>query len=119
MTNSHDVDSNAAPEVQKETDPQPKAVWRFFVYSGIGIFAFFVPFQIGEKNTILLDHIVGWIQDGLGSGTRYVVLVLITAGAVFQIATGKWKLGIARAIFAALSVTSRRFMRDADFRLWS
>ncbi len=88
MTKPHDVAASAGPGVQQESDPQPKAVWRFFVYSGIGIFAFFVPFQIGEKSTILLDHIVGWIQDGLGPGARYVVLALITAGAVFQIVTG-------------------------------
>ncbi|CAM2914384.1 YjiH family protein [Corynebacterium propinquum] len=104
MTKPHDVAASAGPGVQQESDPQPKAVWRFFVYSGIGIFAFFVPFQIGEKSTILLDHIVGWIQDGLGPGARYVVLALITAGAVFQIVTGRWKMGLARAIFAALSV---------------
>lgn len=36
-----------------------KGAWRFFVFSAIGIFAFFVPFTVAGKNTILLDHMVG------------------------------------------------------------
>ena len=37
-------------------------MWKFFVYSFIGAFMFFVPVTIGEKNSIMLDHIVSWIQ---------------------------------------------------------
>ena len=59
------------PGSSPEADPKPKAVWRFFLYSAIGIFAFFVPFSIGDsKSTILLDHIVSWITTTLGEGTR-------------------------------------------------
>ena len=92
MPEPHEVDS---------TDPKQK--WRFFLYSVIGSFAFFVPFTVGEKNTILLDHIVGWLQEGLSAALPYITLVMITAGAVYQFATGKWREDRARAVFAFLS----------------
>ena len=37
-------------------------MWKFFVFSAIGAFMFFVPVSIGGKNSIMLDHIVTWIQ---------------------------------------------------------
>ena len=82
---------------------EPKNKWRFFLYSAIGSFAFFVPFTVGQKNTILLDHIVSWLQAALGPALPYITLVMITAGAVYQFATGKWREDKARAVFAFLS----------------
>lgn len=91
------------PEHEVESlDPSNK--WRFFLYSAIGIFAFFVPFTIGEKNTILLDHIVGWLQTTLGPALPYISLVMITAGAAYQFISGRWKEDTARMIFAFLNV---------------
>lgn len=90
------------PEHEVES-PNPKHKWRFFLYSIIGSFAFFVPFTVGEKNTILLDHIVGWLQESLAGALPYITLVMITAGAVYQFASGKWREDRARAVFAFLS----------------
>ncbi|MDN6672062.1 MAG: YjiH family protein, partial [Staphylococcus equorum] len=36
-------------------------MWKFFIYSLIGIICFFVPITINGKSTILIDHIVQWI----------------------------------------------------------
>ena len=79
-------------------------VLRFVLYSAIGIFAFFVPFTIGDsKSTILLDHIVSWITTTLGEGTRYLALFAIIAGTVYQFVSGRWKEDYPRMAFAALS----------------
>lgn len=81
-----------------------KGAWRFFVFSAIGIFAFFVPFTVAGKNTILLDHMVGWVEGALGEGTRYLILAIILAGAVYPFATGRWRSSPARMVFALLNV---------------
>ena len=91
------------PPEHEVDSAEPKNKWRFFLYSAIGSFAFFVPFTVGEKNTILLDHIVGWLQSSLAGALPYITLVMITAGAVYQFATGKWREDKARAVFAFLS----------------
>ncbi|AJE32889.1 hypothetical protein B842_05190 [Corynebacterium humireducens NBRC 106098 = DSM 45392] len=81
-----------------------KGAWRFFVFSAIGIFAFFVPFTVAGKNTILLDHMVGWVEGALGEGTRYLILAIILAGAVYPFVTGRWRSSPARMVFALLNV---------------
>ncbi|MDK8823979.1 YjiH family protein [Corynebacterium coyleae] len=93
------------PDFTPDADVKPQAVWRFFVYSAIGIFAFFVPFSVnGSKSTILLDHIVTWITTTLGEGTRLLALAAIIAGTIYQFVSGRWKEDYARMAFAALSV---------------
>ena len=95
------VPSPPPPHEVASNDPPMK--WRFFLYSAIGSFAFFVPFTVGEKKTILLDHIVGWLQATFGPVLPYVTLLMITAGAVYQFMSGKWREDRARAVFAFLS----------------
>lgn len=86
------------------TEEKAKAPWRFFLYSGLGIFAFFVPFPAGGTNTILLDHIVGWLKVGLGDAAKYVVWLIILAGAVVPFYTGTWRKSVARRVFAFLYI---------------
>lgn len=93
-----------APSPNGNEEVKAKHLWRFFVYSAIGVFAFFVPFPIGEKNTILLDHIVGIVQTTLGDLNHYIVMAMILAGAIYQFVSGRWKQDTARFIFASLSV---------------
>lgn len=66
-------------------------MWKFFVYSFIGAFMFFVPVTIGEKNSIMLDHIVTWIQTNVTGVLPYYALLLILAGAVYPFVSGTWK----------------------------
>lgn len=102
---------NVVAELESSTDSDQMEevgdvanLWRFFVYSAIGIFAFFIPFTVGEKRTILLDHIVTWITTTLGEGTRYLALIAIIAGTVYQFVSGRWREDYARTAFAGLSV---------------
>lgn len=48
-------------------------MWRFYVYSIIGIICFFVPITIGENNTIIIDHIVNWLKVSLAPVLPYYV----------------------------------------------
>ncbi|WIM72624.1 YjiH family protein [Corynebacterium suedekumii] len=86
-------------------DPtKAKATWRFFVYSAIGIFAFFVPFTVAGNNTILLDHLVGWLEDLLGPVTKWVVYAIIVAGTIYPFVSGRWAKSTARRFFAFLNL---------------
>lgn len=82
----------------------PPAPWRFFLYSGIGIFMFFIPITIGETNTIPLDHLVTFIRELLGGAVPYVALAIIVAGAIYPFATGRWRQSGLRTVFAMLNI---------------
>lgn len=96
---THEETDSAAENRRK-----PPGTWRFFLYSGIGIFMFFVPIRIREDTTIPLDHLVNWIREILGDAAPWVVLVIIAGGAVYPFATGRWRRNSTYMIFALLNV---------------
>lgn len=80
------------------------APWRFFLYSGLGIFMFFVPITIGEETTIPLDHLVSLIREVLGAAVPYVALAIILGGAVYPFITGRWRQSPVKRTFAFLNI---------------
>ncbi len=57
-----------AAEQQRGEEASPEAragvsMWKFFVYSLVGAFVFFVPLEIGGKSSILLDHMVTGLES--------------------------------------------------------
>jgi nucleoside recognition membrane protein YjiH len=83
---------------------KPRHMWKLFVYSGIGAFMFFVPLTIGGKNTIMLDHIVTFLQTSIGPVLPYYALAVIVAGAVYPFITGTWKKSAVDMVFSAFKV---------------
>ncbi|WP_407642025.1 YjiH family protein [Cytobacillus massiliigabonensis] len=84
-----------------------KGMWKFFIYSFIGAFMFFVPVTISGKNSIMLDHIVSYIQTNAASAVPYYALAVIAAGAVYPFLSGKWKksaIDIVFSIFKAIGL---------------
>ncbi|MCD5322356.1 YjiH family protein [Pontibacillus sp. HN14] len=65
-------------------------VFRFFVYSLIGIFMFFVPVTINNNSTIPLDHLVGWIQQAFSAIVPYYALLVILLGAFYPFLKNTW-----------------------------
>lgn len=98
------MNNDTQPKSEAESSPKTTGAWRFFVYSAIGIFAFFVPFPVAGKNTILLDHLVSWLELLLGSGTPWVVYAIIVAGTVYPFITGRFRKSPARLFFALMNV---------------
>lgn len=96
--------TTAADPVMPETAPDPKGKWRFFLYSGLGIFMFFIPITIGDTTTIPLDHLVNWIRDLLGAAAPYVILAIILAGTVFPFVKGRWRRSGTKTVFAFLNI---------------
>lgn len=62
-----------------------KGMWRFYVFSLLGILLFFIPIQIGENRTILVDHIHLGIRALLGDFTAYYALIIILIGAILPV----------------------------------
>jgi len=79
-------------------------MWKLFVYSGIGAFMFFVPLTIGGKSTIMLDHIVTFLQASISPALPYYALAIIVAGAVYPFVTGSWKTSVVSTVFSMFKV---------------
>ncbi len=85
-------------------DTQDARMWKFFVYSAIGAFMFFVPVTIGERSSIMLDHLVTWLRDNVPDVLPYYALLLIAAGAVYPLVTGRWRRSTTDLVFSVFKV---------------
>jgi nucleoside recognition membrane protein YjiH len=92
------------PEVSSTETSGQAAMWKFFVYSAIGAFAFFVPFTVAGKESILLDHLVTLVLDNVGEFARYYALAVIAAGAVYPFVAGTWRRTRLDIAFSAFKV---------------
>ncbi|MEB8090940.1 YjiH family protein [Mammaliicoccus lentus] len=71
--------------INQQSQDKGKDMWKFYVFSIIGIILFFIPIQIGKDNTILVDHIHLGIRSLLGDLTAYYALIIIIIGAILPV----------------------------------
>ncbi|TVT28048.1 YjiH family protein [Salinicoccus cyprini] len=67
-----------------------KGMWRFFLYSAIGVIMFFIPVTLFESNSILLDHFVTLVRNTFGDGIKYYTLLVIMLGAAYPFFSKEW-----------------------------
>lgn len=79
-------------------------MWKFFVYSLIGIIFFFVPISINGQSTIMIDHIVQWITALVYPVLPYYVFILIVIGAVHPFINKKWNKTKTDMIFSLFKI---------------
>ena len=79
-------------------------MWKFFVYSLIGIIFFFVPVTISGQSTIMIDHIVQWISKLLNPILPYYVLILILIGAAHPFINKKWNKSKTDIVFSLFKI---------------
>jgi nucleoside recognition membrane protein YjiH len=102
MSTSQDV-----PVDEPTRDEQRVPMWKFFVYSVVGAFAFFVPFEVAGKDSIALDHLVTALTTSVPTLTPYYALALIVAGAAYPFLAGTWRrsaLDVAFSMFKVLGL---------------
>ncbi|MFB0918266.1 MAG: YjiH family protein, partial [Clostridiaceae bacterium] len=92
------------------------SLFRFVVYSIIGIFMFFVPITIGGKNTIPLDHIVTYIQKIPYYGIVYGS-VMIILGVVLPFINGTWNKTKTKLVFSIINILAIPFLIMAVFKV--
>ncbi|WP_436854636.1 YjiH family protein [Staphylococcus caeli] len=79
-------------------------MWKFFIYSFIGIIFFFVPITINGQSTIMIDHVVQWITALVHPILPYYVLILIIIGAAHPFINKKWNQSKTDMIFSFFKV---------------
>lgn len=82
-------------------------VFKFFFMSLIGIFAFFIPFSINGKSSILLDHIVTLIQLNFSELVPHYALLVIVLGAIHPFINKSWNkdaVNLTLSIFKVVGV---------------
>ncbi len=102
MSTDHDVPVEEAPGSEQHVP-----MWKFFVFSLVGAFVFFVPFDVAGKDSISLDHMVTAITTHLPSLAPYYALALIVAGGAHPFIVGTWRrsaLDMAFSLFKVVGV---------------
>ncbi|NRG46109.1 YjiH family protein [Bacillus sp. CRN 9] len=79
-------------------------VLKFFLYSALGIFMFFIPVTINGQSSIMLDHIVTGIQTYISGIVPYYALLVIFLGSVYPFFTKTWKRDKVTIVFSFLKV---------------
>ncbi len=96
-------------EVPQEAQPiksasSPTNIFKFFGYSSIGIFMFFVPISLNGKSSIMLDHIVTGISNISAQMVTIYALLILLAGALYPFINKSWNKNITNLIFSILKL---------------
>jgi nucleoside recognition membrane protein YjiH len=84
--------------------PSTALILKLFFPSALGILIFFVPIEIGDRRTILLDHMVSGARGLLGDASGFYALALIASGAAYPLVRGYWNRNVTERIFTGLKL---------------
>ncbi|MBS4210413.1 YjiH family protein [Bacillus sp. FJAT-50079] len=77
-------------DVSNQSIYSAKNIAKFFIFSAIGIFMFFIPIEVNGKNSIPLDHFVTWIRESTGSTPSYYAMLVVILGAIYPFYKKTW-----------------------------
>lgn len=66
-------------------------IMKFIIFSGIGIFMFFVNINIGGVSVIPIQHIINFIKKVCAPVIPYYALAMVMAGGIIPIVNGSYK----------------------------
>lgn len=101
MENTPEVKAGKQPELPFSN----LSMMKFFLFSAIGIFMFFVPIAVGGKSSIPLDHLVTWINTTFSAAVPYYAFIVILMGAIYPFYRKTWNKNSTTMIFSFLKVT--------------
>ena len=79
-----------------------RALARLLGYSLIGLLIFFVPFTIGGRSTILLDHAASALQANARPLVIVIALLFMLYGALQPWFSGNWRKDLTTTVFLSL-----------------
>ncbi|MFB5088199.1 YjiH family protein [Psychrobacillus sp. PGGUH221] len=77
---------------------------KFFFFSTIGIFMFFIPININDKNSIPLDHLVTWIRSFSNTANAYYAMILVVLGAAYPFYKKTWRKSKVEMVLSGFKV---------------
>jgi nucleoside recognition membrane protein YjiH len=80
------------------------AIYKFFAFSLLGIFMFFISITLNGKKTIPLDHLVTFIRTQFSSVIVYYILVIVVAGAVYPFYKKTWNRSVVEMVISTLKI---------------
>src|SRR5699024_3570000 len=83
---------------------ESSGMWRFYLYSAIGVICFFVPVTLFDSNSILLDHFVTLVTNVFGEPIKYYTLLVIMMGAVYTFITKEWNKSLVDIVITLFKV---------------
>lgn len=97
---------------KQQTNVQPSTpsflqLLKFFGFSLIGIFTFFIPITVNGKSSIPLDHIVTYFLTTFTTFVPYYALIVIILGAVYPFINKTWNVNavtIGLSLFKVIGV---------------
>lgn len=104
---NHVNETQRMTELEQNREPSKtnaSNLFKFFVFSAIGILVFFVPFEWNGKSSIILDHIVTAIVSANPTVVKFYALTLLIVGTVLPFFSKTWKEGAVNMTFSVLRV---------------
>jgi nucleoside recognition membrane protein YjiH len=100
VQNTPEANTGKQPEM-----PTPAlSILKFFLFSAIGIFMFFIPITVGEKSSIPLDHLVTWMNTTFSSAVPYYAFIIILLGAIYPFYKKTWNKNPTTIVFSLLKI---------------
>lgn len=103
MTNQTE-NLNIDIERTSNTKASPINMFKFFVYSALGIFIFFIPVTWNGKSSIILDHIVSTIGAFTPTGVTAYTFIVLALGAAYPFLNKTWNANAVNLIFAIFKI---------------
>ncbi len=103
----HDINAvNTAPNTTRPEKllSKPIAILQLIVFSAIGLIAFFVPFTIGEKSTILFDHGATYLVNQQHTLAVFLLFMLMIFGVAKPFYDGSWRKNITNMVLTLFKV---------------
>ena len=87
-----------------KTNTNTNNIFKFLVYSVIGIFMFFITITLNGKTTIPIDHLVTALKGLSPKGAGIYGLIVIILGGVYPFYKRTWNKDMVTLVFSILKV---------------
>lgn len=99
-----ELKNSGQPESNLSPSSQFAHIYKFLLFSAVGIFVFFIPVTINETSSIMLDHIVSFLQSKFSAFVPYYALLLILLGALVPFYKKTWNKDKVTAFFSVFKI---------------